>query len=59
MAPLHSADHNDKNEVKHNVISHVMPLIPALLLCDINCIIKGTILFIWSCNAVGTTTSIT
>ena len=38
MAPLHSLDHNDQNNVKN-----VMPLVPALLSCDANCIINGTI----------------
>ena len=46
MAPLYSLGHNDQNEVKHDFFNHVMPLVPALLSCDSNCIINGTISFI-------------
>ena len=43
MALLHSLDHIDQNEVKHDFVSHVMPLAPPLLSCDARCIISGTI----------------
>ena len=45
MAPLHSLCHNDQNEVKHDFVSHVMPLVPGLLSCDAKCISNGIILF--------------
>ena len=37
MTPLHSLGHNNHSEVKHHFFSHVMPLVPALLSCDDNC----------------------
>ena len=46
MASLHLAVHNDQNELKHDILGHRMPLVPALLSCDAICIISGTILFI-------------
>ena len=46
MVPLHSLGNNDQNKVKHDFFNHVMPLVTALLSCDANCIINGTILFI-------------
>ena len=71
MAPLHLLGHNDQNKVKHDIFSHVMPLVPVLLSCEGTCIISGVTLFIrlrqlkqgttyffWSCDAVGTTVNI-
>ena len=40
IAPLHSVGYNDQNEVKHEV-----PLVPALLSCDVNNIISVTLIF--------------
>ena len=39
-APLHSVGDNDQNEMKHDFFSHVMPLVPTLPSCDVNCIIN-------------------
>ena len=36
IAPLHSLNHNDQNNMKHGVFSYVMQLVPALLSCDAN-----------------------
>ena len=46
MSQLHSIGHSDQNEVKHDFLDHAMPLVLALLSCDVNCINNGTILFI-------------
>ena len=46
MATLYSLGHNNQNEVKQDFFSHIMPLAPALLSCDANCITNGTIFFI-------------
>ena len=45
MMPLHSLDHSDQNDVKHDSFMHVMPLVPAMLSCATSCIISGTICF--------------
>ena len=72
VIPMYSLDHNEKNEVKNDFFSYVMPLVPALLSCDAKCTINGTILlirwrhlkqgmtwFLWFCDAFGTSASIT
>ena len=46
MAPLHSLGPNDQNEVKHDFFRYLVPLVPALLACDTNWIIKDIISFI-------------
>ena len=33
MTPLHLLGHSDENEVKHELLSYVMPLVPALQSC--------------------------
>ena len=43
LASLLALGQGDQNEVKHNVFSHMMPLIIALLSCVANCIINDTI----------------
>ena len=46
MAPLHSLNHNNENQVKHDFFSNVMLLVSVLLSCDANCIMIGIIVFI-------------
>ena len=46
MAPLYSLGPSDQIKVKIDFFSQVLPLLPAFLSCDGNCIINGTILFI-------------
>ena len=48
MAKLHLVGHSNQNEVKHDFFSHMRPLLLALLSCDANCIITGTMLLIRS-----------
>ena len=41
MASLCALGHNNQNEVKHYLLSHVMPLVPAFMPYDANCTING------------------
>ena len=66
MAILHSLGHNDQNDMKHLLFSQLIPLLPALLSKDANCIINGIISSLgvgnlnkawqdfWSCYAAAT-----
>ena len=69
MAPLHSLGHNNKNEVKHDFFSYLMPLDTSTAVpCDATCIINGASVWFmkwrdwnkvwhymfWTCDAAGT-----
>ena len=45
MTPLHSIGHNNQNEGKHDLFSHLIPLTPALLSCEAKYISNDVILF--------------
>ena len=48
MAPLHSFGQDNQNAVQHGPNGHVMPLVLALVSCDVNVVTKGIIAFLRS-----------
>ena len=48
VAPLHSLGHNDQTEVKHDVFSHLIPLVPTLLSFDTKCTVGISVSITWN-----------
>ena len=48
MTTLHYLGQDDKNEVLHDFLCHMLPLALALAPCDVNSIVNGVIAVLWS-----------